>query len=228
MKEIRKQLIIILKQVFYILFLFISLVACEKDNHKKTINLDLQHSRSEKLVDINFKLTGSDLIADFEKQLDQDLCENQNFSARLKKSNSEIIFPVFASKNCNWPENYSNIINILINQNSVLFPEALLSTKKNISNDILEIIKNNIEVNNNQSLDFIIQWKKETKDSIVEERVLEVLSSIEDYYNLISIKKFQKEISDLNDSEKEILVKEFKFRIGFQDSENSIPAPNND
>lgn len=208
-----------MKKILYIslILLLISAISCKNNDEVEKV-ADFFKSKSDKkksMATIDFSLSDSLLIKSIEIQTKTDLCENSRFTARINYKDRIIEFPAFANKNCDWSTMPRNLVPIIINkENQVLVDYELVKSDESIEKILIWATKERIIGTKRKNLLYLIQWDTELKPDLIKKRVYETLKGIKIYSNEISLSKFKKDISDLTETEKDLLKDEFIGIIG--------------
>ncbi|HZH70244.1 MAG TPA: hypothetical protein VFD80_07335 [Flavobacteriaceae bacterium] len=208
-----------LKMTLYIslTLLLISALSCKKNDEVEKVADFFKNKSDEKelLATIDFSLSDSLLLRSIEIQTKTDLCKNSRFTARINYQDRIIEFPAFANKNCNWNAIPHNLIPIMINRkNQVVVDYEMVKSDESLENQLIKATKERIIGTERKNLLYLMQWDTELKPDLVKKRVYESLKGIKNYSNEISLSKFKKDISDLTETEKDLLKEEFVGIIG--------------
>jgi len=219
-----------LKKTLYIslTLLLISAISCKNNDEIKKV-ADFFKSKSDEkelMATIDFSLSDSLLLRSIEIQTKTDLCENSRFTARINYQDRTIEFPAFANKNCNWNTLPHNLIPILINkENQVLIDYEMVQSDESLEKKLIKATKERIIGTERKNLLYLMQWDTELKSDLVKKRVYETLKGIKNYSNEITLSKFNKNISDLTETEKDLLKEEFVGIIGVNGYFPKPPPP---
>ena len=216
-----------MKKTLYIslTLLLISAISCKTNDEVEKIADFFKSKNDEKelMATIEFSLSDSLLLRSIEIQTKTDLCENSRFTAKINYQNRIIEFPAFAKKNCNWNTMPHNLVPIMINkENQVLVDYEMVKSDESLENKLIKATKERIVGTERKNLLYLLQWDTELKPDFAKKRVFETLKGIKNYSNEISLNRFKRNISDLTETEKELLKEDFSGIIGFN---GSFPPP---
>jgi hypothetical protein len=192
-------------------------IGCKTDDEIEKVAYFFKNRsvKYEPIAKIDFSLSDSLLLRSIEIQTKTDLCENSRFTAIMNYKNRNIEFPAFANKNCNWNTMPHNLIPIMINkENQVLVDYEIVKSDVSLEKKLIKATKERIIGTERKNLLYLMQWDTELKPDLAKKRVFETLKGIKNYSNGISLSKFKKDISDLTETEKELLKEEFIGIIG--------------
>lgn len=206
-----------MKKTLYIslTLLLISAISCKNNDEVEKVADFFKNKSDEKelIATIDFSLSDSLLLRSIEIQTKTDLCENSRFTARINYQDRIIEFPAFANKNCNTMPH--NLIPIIINkENQVLVDYEMVKSDESLEKKLIKATKERIIGTERKNLLYLMQWDTELKPDLVKKRVYETLKGIKIYSNEVSLSKFKKDISDLTETEKDLLKEEFIGIIG--------------
>jgi len=196
------------------------MISCRQNKNVEELSefYSNQISNKELIAEIDFSKSETVLLNDIEKQLNVDLCDHSVFSAKMNFKNTEIIFPAYAIKNCNWNSFSYNKISILINkENQVLIGNKVIKHTDNLENIIIELTNKIRTETERKPIIYLIQWDNSIAPKLIKNRVFKILQAIENYTKEIAKKKYNKDISKLSEQELSELKKEFNGIIGFND-----------
>lgn len=222
-----------MKKTLYIslTLLLISAISCKNNNEIENIAeyFKSKNVENELIAKINFSLSDSTLLRNIEEQTKVDLCDNSRFTAIMNFKDIEIKFPAFANKNCNWNTMPHNLIPIMVNkENQVLVSYELVENKESLENMLIKATKEMINGTERKNLLYLFKWDKELKPDLAKKRVFETLQGIVNYSNELSLTKFKKNISELTETEKELLKEEFTGIVGMNGYFPTPPPPEMD
>lgn len=221
-----------LRKTFYIqiLILFAVTFSCKKnpDGYEK-LNQFLQKSicETDAIVTIDLTKFHADLISHIESQIDFDLCDKGYFTGNITVASKQIKFPSYITKECD-PWNYPHkVITILVNKdNQALVDSEFVSSEKSIQTKVTEISGKWIEYDRLPIwILYLFSGDIDTNSEKLNERTIQVLYGIQDFYSLIANKEFNRNYIELNDKELEQLHSDYRFKVGFSGYEYPIAPP---
>lgn len=97
----------------------------------------------------------------------------------------------------------------------LLIDHELISSKKNIREKVHDIGKRHYFRYKKKHIYFFIDWDKSCQQRDMKIMLENLLLGVRNYYNEISLNRFQKQLSECSREEKRVLLKEFVTFIKF-------------
>lgn len=176
--------------------------------------------QNEPVATIDFNKHGEDFIADIERQLNRDLCGDSRFTARLDIDDRNYSFPSFTIKDCPQWDGPHFSIDVMINHNNQIFlydwDIEIIPDEKLVAEKIRDMTSQWFnEKRKPVRIVYTISWSEETDPKIFKKVTTEVLKGVKNFADQIALEKFQKTFNRLTDTQKQEILKDFKFKVGF-------------
>ncbi len=205
--------------IIILVLFFISCSPENKNKHTEPFAFLKPNFKSEVTIDFSKHVT--DCILDLEEQLQQDLCVSNTHLTGIILNNKEAIsFPLVVYKNCGFLVHFKNKLPVMINaKNEVLIDSnILLDASDSIKKDLLKVTENLLENENYKTIVYLFQWDTALHPLKTRDRLLEIFYVTKEIMNTLSIKKYGKDVTALNEHEWNVLKKEYNPMIGIEDT----------
>ena len=212
--------------VIFILYVFIS---CSKnDKISLTEEYAFLKPNFESTVKVDFSKEGIDLIEDFENQIQKDICQTTPFlNGEIVKNKEILSFPLIVYKYCGALAHFRNRIPIIISKkNEVLIDDQFIVQSNGIVKDyLIEATDYLIETEKKKTIVYLLNWDEKADPILITERLIEILESIKAYINQLSLNRYNKQISELNENELTEIKKDYNPLIGIEENIMVLDSP---
>ena len=218
---------------FLVTFFILSILSCkEKTSQLNELAEFFSHhvDENEPVATIDFNKHGEEFIEDIDRQLNQNLCDDSRFTAKVELKENTYRFPSFTIKDCPQWNGLHFSIDVMINPNNQIFlydwDIEIIPNRKFVAEKIRDITSQRFnEKERSSRIVYTISWSEETDPKIFREVTTEVLKGVKNFSDQIAQDKFQKTFNRLTDTQKQEILKDFKFKVGFVGKRILIPPP---
>ncbi|MGR7814384.1 hypothetical protein [Lacinutrix undariae] len=205
-----------------IIILILIFISCSSDKKNSlTEQFKFLEPKFESEVKLDFSKNGIDLIEDFENQIQKDFCESSHYiNGLITKNKEELSFPLVVYKYCGALTHFRNRISVIINANNEVLIDQEFVTKStdNLKINLVKATKNLFESENKKNIVYLLEWDTKVSSLKMTDRFLEIFSATKVIMNNLSLEKYGKEVSTLNEYELSELKKEYNPMIGIEQS----------